>query len=147
MFDTPANVHAIYARTKHKQIPGSIEAKKLLILSRSVIAAAMREKAIIWHKENSTSRIPTLSPSRLVSGGDAKDATKTTTSATLTSTVARNWEADAKRSEGYGWAGNTTRLPVSGGDKLLVIHNCLGILYGVLEQGYNVHGVLPNLSG
>lgn len=76
--------------------------------------AAMREKAIIWHTENTASIIPRTSPSTPVLGGDENAATNTTTSATLTITVAMNWKAVAVSSEGYGCAESATRLQVSG---------------------------------
>lgn len=78
----------------------------------------MREKAIIWKKEYTASRIPKATPSVPVVGGGANAAMTTTTSATLTSPVALNWKAAAASSGEYGWAGKTTRLQVSG-DKLL----------------------------
>ena len=63
----------------------------------------MREKAVIWNKENAASIIPKASPSRLVVGGNANAAVTTTMSAMLTVTVAVNWKALAASSEGQFW--------------------------------------------
>ena len=90
--------NAIPARTKRQHI-WIAEAKQLLLLSRSVTRAAMKEKAIICNRENTPSMTPKASPSVLVLGGDANAAQTTTTSAMLTSTVARNWKAVAASSE------------------------------------------------
>lgn len=68
----------------------------------------MREKAIIWNKENTASITPKASPSKPVVGGDARAARTTTTSAKLTIIVAMNWKAVAASSEGYGWAEEVT---------------------------------------
>ena len=62
----------------------------------------MREKAIIWNKENTASIVPKARPSKPVVGGDVNAARTTTTSAKLTIIVAMNWKAAAASSEGYG---------------------------------------------
>ena len=88
-------------------------------LPHSATAAAIKEKASIWNKENAPSTTPRASPILAVAGGDANAAMITSKSAKLTMAVAMSWKAVAALSAGYVRDESETWLAVRGGRRTM----------------------------